>query len=186
MHDHLGGLITDLKILIDKVFKKKSLQVNQITKIKNLVQNVNSSFKEKIIHIMDFTGFSEDFLGNLHAIILRRYVNAERRVTFDYCEEVNKILTSGNLFYIQNNLYLVIQEIVTNDLKYGTGLSAWKISRHKGDIRISLNSRTKALKKQDGAGFGKWSVRNKLLKINGKINQRTINGEFRTILTLPC
>lgn len=149
LHDSLGGNLTDLKILLSRLGQQVGNagagipDSGLLTRLQEKVQATMQNFRAQLLFMEDFELASEEILTGLQMNLLRRYSDAGREVEFAVAPELDSMRDSLNSRIdpeARLNLFLLVQEICTNDLKYGRGESQWSISALPGGVALSQSN----------------------------------------------
>ena len=182
IHDHIGARLTDLLFQIDNLQNEVSGIPKEENDLRKDIQQIIHDLRNRIHTIDEENLLEKDFTGGMHLALVRRYSCAGRELFFEVIsgeDEINeKIAICGKM--IRKELYTAIQEMITNDLKYGCGESRWEIGiTENNSLLISLHSTAGTLTKPkiEKGGFGHLSIQNRLDRINGTI-QENLSGEF--------
>jgi two-component system sensor histidine kinase ChiS len=185
LHDHLGSQMTDMKIIFNNIMEKKAIDPAFAFELRESMDRAVDTLRERIFHLEDIANFEEDFLGNLHAIFLRRYASAGRQLAFEYNEKVNQSLVSIARPQIRETLYTVTREIVTNDLKYGKGKSQWNYVHDNENILIIFEAGTVYELGRNKTGNGTHNIQRRLAEI-GAVVKFGIEGDvFHMEICIP-
>ncbi len=188
MHDDLGGGLTTIKFLGQKMLRKISdvEHKTQLTKIVDNSQHLVSNMSE-IIWAMN-AGF--DSLGSLVAYA-RRYAseylsNHDLRLSFNYERQENRIEISGEK---RRHIYLIIKEILHNIVKHADATivsSSWNIEEDQLLITVSDNGIGIDHSEEEGVltGNGLQNMQDRISLLDGQIKWQTNNGTTVT-LTIP-
>ena len=188
MHDDLGGGLTTIKFLGQKMLRKITdvEHKTQLTKIVDNSQHLVSNMSE-IIWAMN-AGF--DTLDSLIAYT-RRYASEylsdnELRLNFDYREGETKVEITGEK---RRHIFLVIKELLHNIVKHADATvvsSSWQINQDHLLITVADNG----IGIEDAAGEnyltsnGLKNIQDRISLLNGEIKWITHNGTT-TELTIP-
>ncbi|MCB1201768.1 MAG: hypothetical protein KDK41_14060 [Leptospiraceae bacterium] len=192
LHDNLGGSLTDLKLGLSKLREN-----NQVTSLPNdkiisyLQKTVDSSIlamRNQILFIEDLNLMMQDFIAGINLILLRRYQNAgiELELTISHqtrdmvqaFEESHKFNES-----IKLELCSILQEITTNNLKYGKGKAEWTIQAVQKYIFISLQSEVSDQK--TFSGFGRSNLEHRIRKIGGSLDEKFSGTMYNLKIVFP-
>lgn len=133
LHDSLGGALTDLQIHSERQVAASSPESkSMIAGIHERVSSTVKMFRSQLLFMEDLAMAAEDVLPGIQMTLLRRYADAGREIDFDFTTEISMLLTSekSKSFPIKSrlDLFFLMIELCTNDLKYGKGESFWRIS----------------------------------------------------------
>lgn len=173
MHDDLGGGLTTIKFLSEKVLRKitNPTQKKQIQKIVSHAQNLVSNMSEIIWAMND----RFNTLGNLIAYT-RRYV-------YDYIEDYEELTlefnVKGHLDHYEftgeqrRHLFLIIKEAIHNIVKHAQATLV--------EIKFDINEQLHISIKDNGIGLNEQNITNGNGIRNIKIRVKKLNGyiEFK-------
>lgn len=189
MHDNLGADLTDLKVFLEKQSRNSvSLDISKLLpSVQDRVLSIIKSLRNQLLFIEDLNLTYENFLTGLNLTLLRRYSDAGREFDFSISDELSSSLQSVHLesknrvYFL--DIYYMLYEICTNDLKYGKGESTWRLELLSNTIRIF---QTNALSdsSQDNIVLLK-SVGNRLQNLNGRINSQIKDNHFIAEIFVP-
>ena len=185
LHDHLGSKMTDLKIMFDNILEKKAIDPAFAKEMQTLINKTILSLRDRISHIEEMSNFDKDFLGNLNAMLLRRYSNAERPLSMAYEQKDNIELMKNKYSDERESLYSVFQEVTSNDLKYGEDMAHWQIKADKERFIIKFTSFTSYSLIKNKTGYGTNNIQNRLAEINAKVKFNIKENMFHLLIVLP-
>ncbi|MCZ8237243.1 MAG: hypothetical protein O9346_06560 [Leptospiraceae bacterium] len=189
MHDNLGADLTDLKVFLEKQVKNStSLEtINLLSTIQERVSSTIKSLRNQLLYIEDLNLTYENFLTGLNLTLLRRYSDAGREFDFNISDQLSYSLQSvhlksNNRVYFLD-LYYMLYEICTNDLKYGIGESVWRLELIGSTIRIYQTNELQTT--CDDMDLVLKSVGNRLNSLNGRINSQIKDNYFIAKIFVP-
>lgn len=189
MHDNLGADLTDLKVFLEKKVKNStSLEtINLLSTIQERVSSTIKSLRNQLLYIEDLNLTYENFLTGLNLTLLRRYSDAGREFDFNISDQLSYSLQSvhlksNNRVYFLD-LYYMLYEICTNDLKYGIGESVWRLELIGSTIRIYQTNELQIT--CDDMDLVLKSVGNRLNSLNGRINSQIKDNYFIAKIFVP-
>jgi signal transduction histidine kinase len=185
IHDHLGSQLTDIKMIYENLMRKKTIDPGFAAELRENIDKSLQTLRGRISSLEDIASLSEDFLGNLQTIFLRRYVNGSRVLKFDFDESLNEELMKHPEALLRETLYTVMKEMVTNDLKYGKGAAIWNFSRNSGGVEIRLATTTIFSVAVHGTGNGTFNIQRRLDEIGGRISYSVNENEFQVLILVP-
>ncbi|MDH5716671.1 MAG: response regulator [Spirochaetia bacterium] len=185
LHNHMGGNLLDIKIMLSSLFNKNTKNNKKIKEIIEKSNTVLNVLKERIqfheiVHQLD-----KDFFGSLKIILLKRYLSMQRILDFHFDTKLNKNM---NLYFkkeILYNLFSMFLEICNNDIKYGYDDSNWIFRREKNIIIFAFFSGTNFEIFNNKKGRGSSEIIATVSKLNGKIKQNLENNKFELQIKLP-
>lgn len=183
LHDRMGAVITDLSIAADRLLPgpqpDDSNGRDTLDSIIQLSQEMRVSFRSLVDEVADFHMMSEDFLAGLHMRLLRRYANAGRRLHFSGQGHSNGNPLGPGL----SDFCHIVEEICTNDLKYGTGTSAWSATVGSVIVLLEMTAEVKVLPVRVGRGRGTITIR--AAKLKARFADNVSDGRYSVSLEVP-
>jgi len=180
MHDDLGGGLTTIKFLSQKVLRKveDEKQKSQIQKIVNHTQNLVTNMSE-IIWAMN-SGF--DTLDSLIAYT-RRYAHEyllehELNLNFNIKGKTIDIHLSGEK---RRHIFLVIKEAMHNIVKHAEASEVIISFSVNDQLNILIRDNGKGINDENVLGNGLKNMKNRVEKTDGKIKFQT---ELGTIISI--
>ncbi len=157
VHDQIGYLLANLKnktknLVSSNTLKKKAMEIDR------LVDLVNKNLKNRLLSIEDLEILKKDFVNGFKLLMIRRYDTADRRAHVFFDEKSTEILSSKSTIDLHDKIYTICREVATNDLKYGFGISEWKISFHDSALILNFNARTEYREDPKKIRFGKGNL----------------------------
>jgi len=175
MHDDLGGGLTTIKFLSQKILRKveDKNHKSQIQKIVNHTQNLVTNMSE-IIWAMN-SGF--DTLDSLIAYT-RRYANEyllehELKLYFKINGNTKGIKLSGEK---RRHLFLIIKESLHNVVKHADASNVEINFEVNDNLNIIIKDNGKGINNENLLGNGLKNMKNRIEKINSKIEFINNNG----------
>ncbi|MBE7410972.1 MAG: 7TM-DISM domain-containing protein [Leptospiraceae bacterium] len=183
-HDALGGSLTDLKIFTERIRKEipKKSWSDAIWKLDKKISDIIQTFRSQLLFMEDMEFASSELFTGLHLALLRRYSDAGRELNFT----TSGIGLTENTLDKTNawiQLFFLVMEICTNDLKYGIGESKWKIIRKENDLFIHQENTIAKLKKEIFTPGKRTKERTELL--GGNINAVITKNRLKLEIHLP-
>lgn len=185
MHDHLGGVLTDISIvsanlrgdeLIDKVAVEE-LQRQSALALKML--------RDRLQIMADHQNMANDFFGSLHEQVLRRYGNAQRTLTFSFAPQNFAHPNIEQDTFLRQEIFLLVSEIATNDLKYGKGKSSWLWSTTPETLTLRFTAQSEYDPARHRTGFGTATISSRVANLGGTLEFELRASEFRLTMSLP-
>lgn len=137
LHDIVGSDLTDLLIVLDSI-SPDSPPGNRVQRARQLARSVLGTLRDRIHEREDMQLIRENFMHGVKVILNRRYTSVGRGVRFRFHSDEERLFVSHLGLSQRHVLYSVFLEITTNDLKYGTGISTWKLSYRNGMFRATF------------------------------------------------
>ncbi|TGK52745.1 signaling protein [Leptospira bouyouniensis] len=144
VHDQLGANLTDLKVYLERNMPKPIDTSSDFLNLEYIYQKVNSiiqSLRNQLLYIEDMNLIFENFITGLHLTLLRRYSDVGREFEFSTSEKVieyfnqTKIIGKNQSYFL--NIFYMLYEVCTNDIKYGLGESVWLFDYVNGFFTIN-------------------------------------------------
>lgn len=193
VHDQLGANLTDLKVYLER---KKSELIKQeddtigLDQIYQSVVSIIQSLRNQLLYIEDLNLIFENFVTGMHLTLLRRYSDAGREFEFlpsdsfvNYFNQI-KIIGKRQNFFL--NIFYMMYEICTNDIKYGKGESVWILDYSDGSFLVSESN---LVEQVDGITKDKIelkSIQKRLGQLNGTIKVKLFDGVFEVKVSFPA
>ncbi|TGN18755.1 hybrid sensor histidine kinase/response regulator [Leptospira idonii] len=168
LHDHLGAKLIDLKFLSEELASK---EVHDSGLYEKIVTNVNSSIqilRDQMLKIEDLGLLSENFIKGINLVLLRRYSGAERDLDFQTDEKLVQFFDSNRNENSMIELYSIVNEITSNDLKYGKGISRWNFLLDNSNIVMDMKSGSDYKLQKHRTGRGTENIVYRTAKLGGK------------------
>lgn len=133
LHDSLGGALTDLQIHAERQLSSAPASMRStMLEIHERVMQTVKMFRSQLLFMEDLAMAAEEVLPGIQMTLLRRYADAGREIDFDCTPAGIELLNSAEhrSFPVKRrlDLFFLIIELCTNDLKHGRGESFWRIS----------------------------------------------------------
>lgn len=170
LHDHLGAKLIDLKFLSEELLSGKiKPDQNLIEKIHGTVNQSIGMLREQMLKIEDLNLVSENFLTGVNLVLLRRYSDAGREIDFQSEEDLIQLFESHRDENALMEFFGIINEVTTNDLKYGKGISNWKFSLINHEILMDMKSESDYSLSDNRTGRGTENLIQRAAKLEGKM-----------------
>ena len=183
LHDHMGSRLTDMSLFLKTL--KKSGQSKILENLKQNVDAVISILRNRLYTIEDLETLNKNFTLGLQLRLVRRYTNTERELSYHARNEsaINDFMQSKDEKYFFH-LSGIIDEICTNDLKYGKGPSTWDVGFISNKLTISLKTQSQLEQNGFHPGYGSESIIRKTEYIGGTALSSKNNDIFHLELLL--
>ncbi|MCB1305962.1 MAG: hypothetical protein KDK37_16855, partial [Leptospiraceae bacterium] len=135
LHDSLGSRLTDLRILADRLNSEASHGSEQLAAE---IQETISLLHDCIAETDESSALTEDLSLGIEEHIVRRYTRAGRKIRRTFFREPRGLAPGA-----AEELFRTVQELVTNDLKYGFGSSEWQLSTEGSALLLSVKAASK-------------------------------------------
>lgn len=135
---HLGGLLSGLAAAAEDLANATG-SVDS-TSLVGAARAATQALRDRGLAMEDEELLAKDFVGGLRMILLRRYVRAGRVLRFNAPESVRAALRLPDNDGKKAELFSIMQELCTNDLKYGRGESRWSLRLVFDELRVVLYS----------------------------------------------
>ncbi|TGL93100.1 response regulator [Leptospira barantonii] len=170
LHDHLGAKLIDLKFLSEELLSGKiKPDQNLIEKIHGTVNQSIGMLREQMLKIEDLNLVSENFITGVNLVLLRRYSDAGREIDFQSEEALIQLFESHRDENALMEFFGIINEVTTNDLKYGKGISNWKFSLINHEILMDMKSESDYTLSNNRTGRGTENLIQRTAKLEGKM-----------------
>lgn len=182
IHDSLGSELTDLVLLSQKLERTPTeITTTQLQKLKQLSESALQSLRTQVQEEDQRDLFQESLLDGMKLLIKKRYKLVGRNIelVWDSIEEdtIIKIIEPE----VAHHLIQIFKEVTTNDLRYGTGISKWKIDLNKEHMLLQFSSESQTLSEKEktgsqvllsdkvGTGIGERGLQQRIKSLNGEI-----------------
>lgn len=134
LHDSLGGALTDLQVHTEQQMRSGSgIQNSALSAIHDRITDTVKMFRSQLLFMEDLEMTAQDLLPGIQMTLLRRYADAGRELDFDVSPEAVRAVEEATEGIPSVDrvleMFFLVTELCTNDLKYGQGESFWRISR---------------------------------------------------------
>lgn len=175
LHDHIGGRLSDLAILVEKERANGTLSNESAEALEFGIRSSMRMLRERLRGFEDEEMLRTDFFLGIQLALARRYTGAGRKVKVSVLDDLNGVFAAGSLSEAAIVFYSILMEIATNDLKRGKGTSEWRISRseeaQRPFVRVSLRAPCSSGGFDHDGGRGKWTMALRLQRLNGRFVQ---------------
>ncbi|MDH5657071.1 MAG: hypothetical protein OEZ34_14250, partial [Spirochaetia bacterium] len=200
LHDHMGARLTDLSLNINHISNHSEHQPHFVKKIQKDIKDVISMMRNRLYRIEDMDRLSSSFCFGLHLRMMRRYSDTDRELIFKPEEEelINSAVSNFENSKFITSLVGATEEIITNDLKYGKGISEWKLSlinqnfpessekdSHKIRLLITMKSESNYEQLNRSSGHGSQNILERCREIHGKVQSDLSDGHYCIELNIP-
>ncbi|EMY59744.1 sensor histidine kinase [Leptospira terpstrae] len=196
IHDSLGSELTDLVLLSQKLEKTPTeITTTQLQKLKQLSESALQSLRTQVQEEDQRDLFQESLLDGMKLLIKKRYKLVGRNIEleWDSIEEdtIIKIIEPE----VAHHLIQIFKEVTTNDLRYGTGTSKWKIDLNQEHMFLQFSSESQTLSEKEktgpqvllsdkvGTGIGERGLHQRIKSLNGEI--RIHDSPYQINIKLP-
>lgn len=169
LHDHLGATLTDLHFLGESAQDDAQVAPEFAARMQSMVGRAVGELRADLLGLEDLDLLEQDLIGGFNMVVLRRYVEAGREVDFVAPEQGRSSLQGRVGPHKAALLYSVVREIVTNDLKYGSGQPGWSFAWTSAELAIGFRSLSHYRLERHGAGRGTAGIVRRLAQIGGTI-----------------
>jgi hypothetical protein len=189
MHDNLGAGLTDLKVYLEKIMRQANLTSFEINlqEIQERVISIIKSLRNQLLFIEDLDMTYENFLTGLNLTLLRRYTDAGRELDFKIDEDLSahlqslKLIASNRDYYLE--IFYMMYELCTNDLKYGSGESTWNLFMEKDQFAIFQSNHSKENSNDKVLVLKSIGIR--ISNLKGTIESEIKGGKFQVLIQFP-
>jgi len=189
LHDSLGGALTDLQVHTERLIQTTDSEnpVSAVLSgIHGRIADTVKMFRSQILFMEDLEMTAQNLLPGMQMTLLRRYADAGREIDFEVSDSARKILEdrTGSAPSVARalDLFFLVTELCTNDLKHGQGESFWLISLDGSNLHIlqgnGVRVPTTQIKQPHRA-----TVR--VRQLSGSIQARSVAGEWTIEARIP-
>lgn len=181
IHDNLGGKLLDLSFMLAGLSEDRPLDAESKKELHSSVLDVQKKLRSRLLEFEDRNTIEKNFSTGLRLFLSRRYFSAERRLNFESETDIEKSpLRTEDL----NHFLSIIHELASNDLKYGTGISFWKVHLDQNRMRILLESDTAWETDQEASGKGHSTIKKRAEIIHSEFKEERTSGKYKAELIL--
>ena len=194
LHDHLGARLTDLSFQMKQLSSDGTIETKSAESLQNNINEIISGMRQQLYRITDLEKLSKNFVYGINLILLRRYNVVERELLFkaDNAKRINQMF-----FGLQKEdktliaLSGAIDEIVSNDLKYGKGVSSWKLSpvilgaNNQPGLHIRMESDSIHTQETSLPGLGSQTIQQRISEIGGTVTSTLVKDRFSVTVEIP-
>lgn len=182
IHDNLGAKLLDLSFDLDKIQLDKPVDYEVKRKLKNRIQEVLRGLRNRLLAFEDMQKLEENFIEGIENFLLRRYSLIDRKIQF--IKDSNfETINIGKKNCIQ--LLSIFQELVNNDLKYGSGKTIWNFKIEDNSLYLQFQSRTDWDNAQISSGNGYKTIQSRVKELNGEYLQNIEDNQYLVQLKFP-
>ncbi|MDH5657702.1 MAG: hypothetical protein OEZ34_17435 [Spirochaetia bacterium] len=190
IHDQMGAKLTDMLFYLRKCKKEGSLSKQQSNDIEKEVNEIINSLHDNLNGMGDLDKLSEDFVNTFHLMLLRRYSKADRELIFSsfHDDEIRTLIKENYKDAFLNEIQKAMDEIITNDLKYGKHSSQWKLFWNQNEslpVKILMESKTDYGVEAERSGLGTSNILKRITSIGGSVDWNIKNGIYSIGIFLP-
>lgn len=184
LHDSLGGALTDLQVFTEQGLRSDSSARDTLSAIHDRVTGAVKMFRSQLLFMEDLELSSRDLLPGVQMTLLRRYADAGRELDFDATAEAVRLLgeNQGLSGDAAVDLFFLAAELCTNDLKYGTGESFWRVGL---DGRFLTVLQRNVMRYPAPVSRIPHSASERARKMGGTLFSEVKQNQFRIDLRLP-
>lgn len=188
VHDQLGAGLTDLKMMIEKKVRSNESQTLDpiFPNLHNRVISILQSLRNQLLQLEDLDLIFQNFLTGVNLTLLRRYTNVGREFDFHVTKAAEahfedlKLHAEIRNYYL--NIYYILYELCTNDLKYGLGESSWTIDVSSGKINIEQKN---AVEHRNAESPHLKSIGNRIIGLQANLAVKIGEKGFHVKLEIP-
>ncbi len=170
MHDHLGSLLTDISVMTGQLREGEHFDSAVVRELQKQSAYALRILRERLQAMADQAELTKDFFGSLNAQLLRRYINAGRTLRFTIEKEVSPQLMREENMLLRREIYLLVSEIATNDLKYGVNEAVWSWWCESALLCLKITTHSNYNPTIQKRGLGTASIANRMAAVGGKIS----------------
>ncbi|TGL21196.1 signaling protein [Leptospira bourretii] len=192
VHDQLGANLTDLKVYLERKLANVSDSVKytfDLDHIYDRVVSIIQSLRNQLLYIEDQNLIFENFVTGLHLTLLRRYSDVGREFEFlpsndflNYFSEI-KIIGKNQSYFL--NIFYMLYEVCTNDIKYGRGESVWELDYENGSFCIDQRNLLNLPLEKQKSNLELKSIKQRLSQLNGKLEVRILDESYKLKIQFP-
>lgn len=192
VHDQLGANLTDLKVYLERKLASLNESVKytfDLDQIYNRVVSIIQSLRNQLLYIEDQNLIFENFVTGLHLTLLRRYSDVGREFEFlasnDFLNYFNEIKIIGKNQSYFLNIYYMLYEVCTNDIKYGRGESVWKLDYVNSSFYINQRNLLNFPIEKQKSNLELKSIKQRLAQLNGTLEVQILDESYQLKIQFP-
>lgn len=171
LHDHLGAKLTDALHIGEQISSSnRQAEESRFKELINTIKSATRALRERLVHLEDLEELSNDFFYGLNLYLLRRYSYKDRTISYNVNTHASLMDTMQNKASV---LFSVVEEIASNDLKYGTGRSDWNFEIDGDTIRLHMRAKTDYNEKEHPKGNGSATIQSRIQAAGGEVTMQT-------------
>ncbi|TGL88351.1 hypothetical protein EHQ68_11060 [Leptospira congkakensis] len=183
IHDETSADLTFLRLRIESFKESGDINISQADNLLQLIKRISSGIREKLNSFHDLKSLRENLIDGIHLVILRKYESTAKGTRI---EKISALAQSANLDFQQlESIVKIIREMANNDIKYGIGISSWKLSYLPDCATIELISPTQFVDKDFHLGFGAINIKTTLTENRFKLEDYGKNELFHWLIKIP-
>ena len=182
IHDNLGGKLLDLSFGLDKIQLDKPVNLDVKKKLKNQIEEVLRSLRSRLLAFEDMQRIETNFKEGIENFLLRRYSLIERKIQFQTDSNFENISVNKKTCL---HLVNIFQELVNNDLKYGSGKTTWNFSLEDNVLYLHFQSQTEWDNTRISTGNGHKTIQSRVKELKGKYFQHIKDSLYSVELKCP-
>ncbi|MCG6141642.1 7TM-DISM domain-containing protein [Leptospira mtsangambouensis] len=192
VHDQLGANLTDLKVYLERKLASLSDSVKytfDLDHIYNRVVSIIQSLRNQLLYIEDQNLIFENFVTGLHLTLLRRYSDVGREFEFlpsnDFLNYFNEIKIIGKNQSYFLNIFYMLYEVCTNDIKYGRGESVWRLDYVNSSFYINQRNLLNFPIEKQKSNLELKSIKQRLAQLNGTLEVQILDESYQLKIQFP-
>ena len=185
IHDHIGSRLVDMKLTLRDLSLNDRSRAEVTAELEEQIAQTMSHLRDAIRSSEEEALLRRDFFSGLQFVLMRRYGNAGRRVAFESDDQIGAALSFPENDRVLSALFSVITEVVTNDLKYGSGMAEWSIALVHEELKINLCAPSGFSIANHGTGFGTGNIVSRIAGLGGLVTSELHGGRFRIEIRIP-
>ncbi|MCE9599076.1 MAG: 7TM-DISM domain-containing protein [Spirochaetia bacterium] len=187
LHDSLGGALTDLQIHTERQLASATEESKSVvTGIHDRISQTVRMFRSQLLFMEDLAMAAQETLPGIQMTLLRRYADAGREIDFDFSHGpgTSPEFAENFSFPVKRrlDLFFLIIEVCTNDLKYGKGESFWRISVSNRELSVIQKNGIKNIETHFREPV---RAADRVRKLGGKMALIGENGEYGIEIRIP-
>lgn len=187
LHDSLGGALTDLQVHTEQQMRAEPEARNHsLAAIHGRITETVKMFRSQLLFMEDLEMTARDLLPGIQMTLLRRYADAGRELDFDVSPEAARAIEEGGEAVLPVDrvleLFFLVTELCTNDLKYGQGESFWRIGLAGGGLQIVQKN---GMRDPEAQVHGPHRAGERIRSLAGTLRAEALGGEYTIEITIP-
>ncbi|WCL49098.1 hypothetical protein [Leptospira sp. GIMC2001] len=173
IHDNVGSQLTDLSLYCKQLKEKDGISSDKIIKIQIYADKALANLRRQVHERDEEEILKKSFLDGIRIILLRRYSESGRNVRFQIDENSKSKLSAPFISEFVDDLKSVVNEISSNDLRYGSGSTIWRFASNQNSVDLVVFSKTMENMLREVSGIGEKNIISRLNKYKASYNKKT-------------
>ena len=171
LHDHLNGDLVEVNYGMQKLLQSSTTENASLLYLQVRLDQAIGLLRNRLQAVDNQQELKEDFLDGIQLFLIQRYSShtQERQLVIDVDEKLPTILQHGLAWEEKKQLYAIVKEVSTNDLKYGYGRSEWNFRLQEQKFVLFMRS-SSSYQEGQKAGLGNNNILARAEKIGADVS----------------